>query len=142
MRDAVPADRITVVPTGVDLERFRGYAGRDAGTHTVVFLGSMDWEANVDGAEYFCREIWPDILRRVPTAHDCPDATWWGAACDVAGRRALTTAPVPGLRAAGVFDTAGFEVRRWRSAHPVRLVPLHGKRSRLLLTPVRQPTEP
>ena len=68
MRDAVPADRITVVPTGVDLERFRGYAGRDAGTHTVVFLGSMDWEANVDGAEYFCREIWPDILRRVPTA--------------------------------------------------------------------------
>ena len=68
MSDAIPADRITVVPTGVDLEQFRGYAGRDAGTDNVVFLGSMDWEANIDGAEYFCREIWPDILRRVPTA--------------------------------------------------------------------------
>jgi glycosyltransferase involved in cell wall biosynthesis len=34
----------------------------------VVFTGSMDWEPNIDGVEYFCREIWPLVLRRVPAA--------------------------------------------------------------------------
>ncbi|HEY0386073.1 MAG TPA: glycosyltransferase family 4 protein, partial [Pyrinomonadaceae bacterium] len=34
----------------------------------VVFLGSMDWEANIDGVDYFCRDIWPAVLRAVPEA--------------------------------------------------------------------------
>jgi glycosyltransferase involved in cell wall biosynthesis len=29
----------------------------------------MDWEPNVDAVEHFCREIWPDILAKVPNAH-------------------------------------------------------------------------
>jgi glycosyltransferase involved in cell wall biosynthesis len=34
----------------------------------VVFTGSMDWEANIDGVEYFCKEIWPLVLVRVAGA--------------------------------------------------------------------------
>jgi len=36
---------------------------RCAGTRAVVtFVGAwMDWEPNVDGVEYFAREIWPAI---------------------------------------------------------------------------------
>src|SRR6185436_10855430 len=31
-------------------------------------LGSMDWEANVDGVDYFCRRIWPRVQASVPSA--------------------------------------------------------------------------
>jgi glycosyltransferase involved in cell wall biosynthesis len=34
----------------------------------VLFVGAMDWEPNVDAAEYFCREIWPSIQAKVPEA--------------------------------------------------------------------------
>lgn len=56
----VDASRISVTPTGVDLEQF----GADAGTSgdakpLVVFVGSMDWEANSDGIDWFCRDVWP-----------------------------------------------------------------------------------
>lgn len=68
MLPMIPSARMTIVPTGVDLARYQAAADQPAGTENVLFLGSMDWEANVDGAEYFCREIWPAVLGRVPTA--------------------------------------------------------------------------
>ena len=60
--------RITVVPTGVDLEAFRQEPSSDPTEPVVVFTGSMDWEANIDGVEYFCSEIWPSVLKAVPGA--------------------------------------------------------------------------
>lgn len=62
-------DRIAVVPTGVDVETFRA-ARVPTGDEPpiVLFLGSMDWEANIDGAEWFCQEIWPRVIARVPNA--------------------------------------------------------------------------
>jgi glycosyltransferase involved in cell wall biosynthesis len=60
--------RISVVPTGVDLEQYYDAAGESATEPLVMFLGSMDWEANVDGVIYFCREIWPRIKAAVPEA--------------------------------------------------------------------------
>lgn len=62
------AGRITVAPTGVDLSAYRPIAGVEADAPVVMFLGSMDWEANVDGVEYFCREIWPAVKAQVPAA--------------------------------------------------------------------------
>jgi polysaccharide biosynthesis protein PslH len=60
---------ITVVPTGVDLQQFRAAKNSPAALrHEVVFLGSMDWEANVDGVIYFCEEIWPRVLSNTPDA--------------------------------------------------------------------------
>ena len=60
--------RITVVPTGVDLEAYRRQPCGDSTEPVVVFTGSMDWEANIDGVEYFCSEIWPLVLNAVPGA--------------------------------------------------------------------------
>jgi glycosyltransferase involved in cell wall biosynthesis len=63
--------RITVVPTGVDLEQYRAAArtgAPDATQPLVVFTGSMDWEANIDGVEYLCRDIWPRVRARAPGA--------------------------------------------------------------------------
>lgn len=62
-----PNTAITVVPTGVDVAHFRrdGAAPRRP---LVLFLGSMDWPANVDGVEFFCERIWPHVLAAVPGA--------------------------------------------------------------------------
>jgi glycosyltransferase involved in cell wall biosynthesis len=78
----VDGDRVTVVPTGVDLAHYRpDPASSDpnsdptsdanplsASVPLVTFVGAMDWEPNVDGVEYFCGEIWPSIKAEVPQA--------------------------------------------------------------------------
>lgn len=71
-RDAMTAmvhpSLISVVPTGVDLREFRYDPNNEIDDRLVVFTGSMDWEPNIDGVEFFCREIWPPILKRIPDA--------------------------------------------------------------------------
>lgn len=64
----VDAGRITVVPTGVDLSQFHPSSTRTPEKPLVAFVGAMDWEPNIDGAEYFCAEIWPKIRARIPDA--------------------------------------------------------------------------
>jgi len=68
MGQVIDRSRITVVPTGVDLQLYRPMMGRQALEPLVVFTGSMDWEANIDAVEYFCREIWPLVRAVVPEA--------------------------------------------------------------------------
>jgi len=62
------ASRITVVPTGVDLEKFRPERSTSEPAPLVMFVGAMDWEPNIDAAEYFCVEIWPSVLGQIPDA--------------------------------------------------------------------------
>lgn len=68
MKTMTDSTCISVVPTGVDLEQFQAAAGQGATNPLVVFLGSMDWEPNIDAVEYFCRESWPRIRASVPGA--------------------------------------------------------------------------
>jgi glycosyltransferase involved in cell wall biosynthesis len=60
---------VTAIPTGVDLDFFawREPTSTD-GPPTVVFTGSMDWAANVDGVKFFLSEVWPAVKARLPTA--------------------------------------------------------------------------
>jgi glycosyltransferase involved in cell wall biosynthesis len=62
------AERISVIPTGVDVAQYRVAAGRSATEPLVMFLGSMDWEANVDAVEFFCRDVWPAVRAAIPAA--------------------------------------------------------------------------
>lgn len=72
----VDGDRVTVIPTGVDLAQYRpDPAASDpvpsdpnASSPLITFVGAMDWEPNVDGVEYFCSEVWPVIKAEVPEA--------------------------------------------------------------------------
>jgi glycosyltransferase involved in cell wall biosynthesis len=59
---------ITVVPTGVDFINFSRETTPPGEDPIVVFTGAMDWEANIDGIEFFCKEIWPRILVEIPEA--------------------------------------------------------------------------
>jgi polysaccharide biosynthesis protein PslH len=63
-----PACQITVVPTGVDTQRFNVAPASTTSRPRVVFTGSMDWEPNIDAVEYFCSQIWPDIRKEFPDA--------------------------------------------------------------------------
>jgi len=55
------------IPTGVDVAHFTPAAARKASLD-LVFIGSMDWMANIDGVDYFMEEILPLIRRERP---DC-----------------------------------------------------------------------
>jgi polysaccharide biosynthesis protein PslH len=71
MTQWVEADRVTVVPTGVDLAQYHpapASPDRGAAAPLITFVGAMDWEPNVDGVEYFCGEIWPSIKLEMPSA--------------------------------------------------------------------------
>jgi sugar transferase (PEP-CTERM/EpsH1 system associated) len=59
--------RVDAIPTGVDLEYFAP-ASATPRSSDLVFLGSMDWMPNIDGAEWFVRQVLPLIRKRKP---DC-----------------------------------------------------------------------
>ncbi len=68
METWVEGSRITVVPTGVDLEQYRPDFSAKPATQVVMFVGAMDWEPNVDAMESFCQQIWPWVLAQAPAA--------------------------------------------------------------------------
>ena len=68
MAAMVDRGKISVVPTGVDVAQYFKAAGVEAERPVVLFLGSMDWEANVDAVDYFCASIWPAVRAAVPDA--------------------------------------------------------------------------
>lgn len=101
------------VPTGVDLHYFTP-PGDVKRTRNLVFVGSMDWAPNVDGMQWFVREVLPRIRMHRP---DC--------ALTIAGRRPhpairKLAAECPGIRVTGtVADVRPF---LWEAA--VSIVPL------------------
>lgn len=64
----VDDSRITVVPTGVDLEQYRPDSSPSPSEPLVMFVGAMDWEPNIDAMEYFCDAIWPTVQANIPSA--------------------------------------------------------------------------
>jgi polysaccharide biosynthesis protein PslH len=64
----VEPERVSVVPTGVDTEQFCSGPQPGREKPLVVFVGAMDWEPNVDAVQYFCTEVWPRIVAKVPEA--------------------------------------------------------------------------
>lgn len=63
-----PSCSISVVPTGVDTQKYPMAPPASANPPRIVFTGSMDWEPNVDAIEYFCRDIFPSVLAEFPAA--------------------------------------------------------------------------
>ena len=65
-KDRYHCENVSVIATGVDLEYFDYFPPKIS--NKVVFTGSMDWLANIDGIEYFIEEIWPAITAECPNA--------------------------------------------------------------------------
>ena len=60
------AKQISVIPTGVNLDYFE-FADPQP-NQRIVFTGSMDWRANIDGIGFFMDEVWPRVVSAVPDA--------------------------------------------------------------------------
>lgn len=54
------------VPTGVDTDYFAVAGDAARRPLSLVFLGSMDWMPNIDGATYFMEEIFPALRSAFP----------------------------------------------------------------------------
>ncbi|KQW43211.1 MULTISPECIES: glycosyltransferase family 4 protein [unclassified Roseateles] len=90
------------IPTGVDLDFFSWQPPAD-GSPVVVFTGSMDWEANVDGIRFYIDEVWPRVRSQIPNAQ-----------LRVVGRHppaSLTQRNVPGVTFTGFVDDVRDHVR-------------------------------
>lgn len=65
---------VRAIPTGVDLQFFGWQLPPIPNTPaadappTVVFTGSMDWAANIDGVTFFIERVWPLVLAGCPSA--------------------------------------------------------------------------
>lgn len=113
MREWYGVKQPEAVPTGVDSEYFKS---RDAVSPTVdlVFVGSMDWAPNIDGIDWFQREVLPSILLRKP---DCSIA--------IVGRKPPRSIQELADNYAGVQVTGTVpDVRPWLWKSKVSIVPL------------------
>jgi len=68
MRTMNPSCPISVVPTGVDTQKYAVAPPAQGDPPRIVFLGSMDWEPNIDAVTYFCQEIFPRVRAEFPSA--------------------------------------------------------------------------
>lgn len=101
----VPAAKITVIPTGVDVDYFHA-SDTPENPSELVFTGAMDWLPNEDGIFYFAEQILPRIRCEFPDA-----------LLTVVGRRPAPrlhelAARTPGLRITGQVEDIRPYVRR------------------------------
>lgn len=109
----VEPGKITVIPTGVDVDFFRP-APEAEQLNSLVFTGSMDWMPNEDAVFYFVKEILPRIQREIP------EVQLFVVGRKPSRRLQALAEEVTGLRITGTADDIRPYV--WRSA--VYVVPL------------------
>jgi len=110
------AGHVHVVPNGVDYGYFNPgrYSDNRSDDRPVVgFFGAMDYYANVDGALWFARKIWPRITAKIPEARfyivgSKPDPKLKALASD------------PSIRVTGFVD----DIREYYAKADVCVIPL------------------
>ena len=71
MRDNYRLSDVFDIPTGVDLDFFHWQPSPLISPETpptVIFTGSMNWDANIDGVKHFLDDVWPLVLQEIPEA--------------------------------------------------------------------------
>jgi sugar transferase (PEP-CTERM/EpsH1 system associated) len=109
-----PSALVHAVPNGVNTEYFRPQLNGDP-KHSphCVFVGVLDYRANVEGLIWFCKNVWPEVHRRLP------DATF-----AIVGRRPTAAvkqlAHSPGVRLVGEVP----DVRPYLAEAALAIAPL------------------
>lgn len=102
---------VEAVGNGVDIDYFRPQPALDE--QGCVFLGALDYWPNVEGIEWFCREVWPEVRRRHPAT-----------TISLVGRRPTPAVcgltRIPGVRLVGQVP----DVRPYLDQAAISIVPL------------------
>lgn len=61
-------DHITVIPNGVDIERFPFHGPQGRAPATLVFTGNMGYHPNEEAVVWFAAEVWPRLRAVQPNA--------------------------------------------------------------------------
>ncbi|HMI50449.1 MAG TPA: glycosyltransferase [Candidatus Saccharimonadales bacterium] len=105
--------KITVVPTGVDVDYFSPIAKEEI-PGRIVFTGSMDWMANEDAIFYMHEAIFGKIRAQIPAAE-----TW------VVGRNPSVKLTALGEAGVGIHVTGSVDdVRPYMAESSVYVVPM------------------
>ena len=124
LREINSQARVFVIENGVDTSFYSDEqieiayrkavpSGASGEKNRIVFVGSMDYHANVDGVVNFAREIWPQVRGRLP-----------GLTFTIVGRdpapEIRELAAMPGLEVTGTID----DVRPFYREAAAAVVPL------------------
>jgi len=63
----VPASRLFLVPTGVDIKYFERFKSKKH-DNNILFIGHYKHFPNLDAVNYFINEVFPAILKKIPDA--------------------------------------------------------------------------
>jgi sugar transferase (PEP-CTERM/EpsH1 system associated) len=109
----LPPDKLTTVPTGVDLDFFQP-ATTPPDVESIVFTGSMDWLPNEDAAAYFAAEILPLIQT------SAPNVTFWVVGRKPTRKVVAIGEATPAIKVTGAVD----DIRPYVHKSSVYIVPL------------------
>ncbi len=98
------AENLHAIGNGVDLDYFHPASAEyskpktgDGESFKLVFVGVLDYRANIEGLRWFCREVWPKVREQIP-----------GVELDLVGRRpgdeAWQLAKLSGVNLIGEVD--------------------------------------
>jgi polysaccharide biosynthesis protein PslH len=62
----VGAKNLAVIPTSVDVNRIKFDWNPNYEKPYILFVGSLDWQPNVDGLIWFIKNCWPQVLEKLP----------------------------------------------------------------------------
>lgn len=104
---------VFLAPGGVDCDTIRPLPPPDESKREILFVGSLQYLPNIDGAQFMAKEVMPEILKR------CPDAV-----LQVVGRgpdeRTLSLHNPPSFNMVGEVD----ELEPWYQSCRLSIVPL------------------
>lgn len=56
-----------IIPIGLDTSDYLAEEKNLSSTPALSFIGSLDWIPNIEGLEWFLKDIWPYLLQKFPT---------------------------------------------------------------------------
>jgi len=104
-RSAADRLRVTVVPNGVDTERFTPPRGEQRHADTIVFTGKLSYHANIAAAKYLIEDIMPLVWGGHPDAN-----VVLAGANPVRSIRALARRNPERVRITGYVEDLGAEI--------------------------------
>jgi polysaccharide biosynthesis protein PslH len=66
MKEMNSSIKISVLPAGVDIDKYYPINIKLEKRPTITFLGSLSWIPNIDGVSWFAKDVFPNVLKEIP----------------------------------------------------------------------------